>query len=143
MKSQPACILFWGLAIGFFINNINSTNPTVIPKLLRIMNIAWTTTETREQAEKLARLAVEKGLAACVQIEGPITSFYRWEGAVEKAGEFRLTLKVLRKNASALKALVHRNHPYETPQWTVADLADVGEKYRKWAEASSEELNMD
>ncbi len=107
------------------------------------MNIAWTTTETREQAEKLARLAVEKGLAACVQIEGPITSFYRWEGSVENASEFRLTLKVLRKNAIALKALIHRNHPYETPQWTVADLADVGEKYRKWAESSSAESNLD
>lgn len=133
MKSQPACLLFLGLAIGFFINNIYPINP----KLLPIVNIAWTTTETREQAERLARLAVEEGLAACVQIEGPITSFYRWEGAVEKAGEFRLTLKVLRKNASALKALVHRNHPYETPQWTVADLAEVGEKYQKWAESSS------
>ncbi len=143
MKSQPACLLFWGLAIGFFINNINPTIPTINSKPLRIMNIAWTTTETREQAEKLARLAVEEGLAACVQIEGPITSFYRWEGSVEKAGEFRLTLKVLRNNAPALKALVHRNHPYETPQWTVANLADVGENYRKWAESSSGKLNMD
>ncbi len=107
------------------------------------MNIAWTTTESREEAEKLARLAVEEGLAACVQIEGPITSFYRWEGSVEKAGEFRLTFKVLRKNALALKALVHQNHPYETPQWTVADLVDLGEPYRKWAESSSRELNMD
>lgn len=139
MKSQPACLLFWGLAIGFFINNFTS----IIPKLLRIMNIAWTTTETREQAEKLARLAVEEGLAACVQIEGPITSFYRWKGAVEKADEFRLTLKVLRKNAPALKALVHQNHPYEIPQWTEADLADVGEKYRKWAESSSGKMDMD
>ena len=106
------------------------------------MNIAWTTTETREQAERLARLAVEEGLAACVQIEGPITSYYRWEGSVEKASEFRLTLKVLRKNTLALKTLVHRNHPYETPQWTVAGLADVGEKYREWAESSSEDSNM-
>ena len=100
------------------------------------MIIAWTTTETRPQAEKLARLAVDRDLAACVQIEGPITSFYRWEGSVEEASEFRLTFKVVRKNALALKALVHRNHPYETPQWTVADLADVGEKYRQWAESS-------
>ncbi len=102
------------------------------------MNIAWTTTETREQAETLARLAVESGLAACVQIEGPITSVYRWEGSVEKSSEFRLTLKVLKKNADALNKLIHQHHPYRVPQWTVANLTDVGVKYHKWAESSSE-----
>ena len=101
------------------------------------MIIAWTTTETRPQAEELAHMAVEEGLAACAQIEGPITSIYRWESSVEEASEYRLTFKVLGRNAVALKALVHRIHPYDTPQWTVADLADVGDIYRKWAESSS------
>ena len=39
-----------------------------------------TTTETKEQAQKIAQYLVETRLAACVQITGPITSIYRWKG---------------------------------------------------------------
>ncbi len=38
------------------------------------MIIAWTTLATRADAEKLAAEVVGLGLAACVQVEGPIRS---------------------------------------------------------------------
>ena len=44
-----------------------------------------TTTEKREDADRIARTLVERRLAACVQIVGPITSVYRWKGKVETA----------------------------------------------------------
>ena len=45
-----------------------------------LMIIAWTTTATRSDAERLAEGAVEKRLAACAQIDGPVLSHYHWEG---------------------------------------------------------------
>lgn len=44
------------------------------------MFIAWTTLATRAEAEKLAAEVVALGLAACGQVEGPIASFYTWQG---------------------------------------------------------------
>ena len=49
------------------------------------MLLAWTTVATPEDAARLARGAVEAGLAACVQVEGPVVSHYRWEGRLETA----------------------------------------------------------
>ena len=42
-----------------------------------------TTTEKKEDAERIARSLVETRLAACVQIVGPIESIYRWKGRIE------------------------------------------------------------
>ena len=49
--------------------------------------VVETTVESRQDAEKIASELVEKRLAACVQIIGPITSIYRWKGQIEKATE--------------------------------------------------------
>ncbi|HEV3069074.1 MAG TPA: divalent cation tolerance protein CutA, partial [Streptosporangiaceae bacterium] len=53
-----------------------------------------TTTDSRAEAVELARGAVEARLAACAQVSGPVASTYWWEGAVERAEEWLLTLKL-------------------------------------------------
>ncbi|MCS7274858.1 MAG: divalent-cation tolerance protein CutA, partial [Candidatus Bipolaricaulota bacterium] len=44
-----------------------------------------TTTASQDEAERIARALLEKRLAACVQIVGPITSFYWWQGKIEQS----------------------------------------------------------
>ncbi len=101
------------------------------------MLIGWTTVETRDQAESLAAGLIEARLAACVQIEGPITSFYRWENRVEQAGEYRLSVKFLSGRQIELEAWLARRHPYEVPEWVVVRAEHVAEKYLSWAQANS------
>ncbi|MSU70456.1 MAG: divalent-cation tolerance protein CutA [Opitutaceae bacterium] len=101
------------------------------------MLIAWTTVATRADAERLAAEIIERRLAACVQVEGPLASTFRWEGKVERAEEFRLCLKFLPEQATALAAWVLEHHPYRTPEWFVVRAADVGEKYLSWAKTNS------
>jgi len=95
--------------------------------------IAWTTVETLEMAERLAKAAVESGLAACVQIEGPIQSVYLWKGALTQGTEFRLTFKCLEARITALEELILGLHPYEIPEWLVVKADRVAEKYLSWA----------
>lgn len=95
--------------------------------------IAWTTTETREDAERLASGAVERKLAACVQIDGPVTSIYTWENKVEKSAEFRLMFKFTSNRAEELERWLHASHPYDTPEWVVVDAAHVAPAYLQWA----------
>ncbi len=101
------------------------------------MFIGWTTVARREHAEQLARDVISRGLAACVQVDGPVASHYRWEGRIERAEEFRLMFKCTAAQLSALEAHVLANHPYATPEWIAVNAERVGEKYLSWAEANS------
>ena len=100
------------------------------------MLIAWTTVGTLADADKLAADVVEVGLAACVQIDGPVVSHFRWEGKHERVEEFRLCFKVVPDQLAALRRTVLNAHPYDTPEWVVVRAEDVGEKYLSWAKAT-------
>lgn len=106
--------------------------PTAAPLL-----VAWTTVSTQSDADALATSAVELGLAACVQIDAPMASIYRWAGKMERAEEFRLTFKFLPAQLAGLEKHVRERHPYETPEWIVVPAISVGEKYLSWARANS------
>ncbi|MBI5768797.1 MAG: divalent-cation tolerance protein CutA [Verrucomicrobia bacterium] len=97
------------------------------------MLIAWTTVGTAAEADRLATEIVAGGLAACVQIDGPIVSHFRWEGRCERAEEFRLCIKLTASQLEPLQKYVLTAHPYDTPEWVVVRAAHVGEKYLSWA----------
>lgn len=99
--------------------------------------LAWTTVATREDALQLSRRVLEENLAICSQVDGPIVSAYRWEGRIEEAEEFRITLKALGRNLAALEDLVLRLHSYDTPEWVAVPVTIAAEKYLNWAERSS------
>jgi periplasmic divalent cation tolerance protein len=101
------------------------------------MWIAWTTVAHRADAERIAADAIARGLAVCVQIDGPVVSYYRWEAKVERTEEFRLCFKCLPAYLTSLAQHVLTNHPYGTPEWVVVRSDHVGEKYLSWAEANS------
>ncbi len=97
------------------------------------MLIAWTTVATPDDAARLARGAIGAGLAACVQVDGPIRSHYRWKGRIESASEYRLLFKYLPGQAAALEEWVRARHPYETAEWVAVRAERVSEKYLSWA----------
>ncbi|MGA5425492.1 divalent-cation tolerance protein CutA [Streptomyces koyangensis] len=78
--------------------------------------VVVTTVDTPDRAETLAAGAVEARLAACVQIVGPVTSVYRWQGAVENAREWQLHLKTAEWRYPALEEWLLRHHDYDTPE---------------------------
>ena len=91
-----------------------------------------TTTETAEQAEKIAQVLIEHELAACVQILPPMTSIYRWQGQIEKATETLVLIKTLRASYAQVEALIKAHHPYQTPEIIALPIADGSEDYLAW-----------
>ena len=77
--------------------------------------ILYTTWPDAEKAEAVGAEAVAEHLAACANILAPITSVYRWEGAVERARETPMTLKTTAAAAAALRDFVRERPPYEVP----------------------------
>ena len=100
------------------------------------MFVAWTTVALRKDANKLAASTVKAGLAVCVQVDGPISSHYRWKGKLHRDEEFRLSFKCLPDNIVALERHVLEHHPYDTPEWIVMKAEHVGEKYLSWARST-------
>jgi periplasmic divalent cation tolerance protein len=96
-----------------------------------------TTFGSREDALDLARTAVEERVAACVQVVGPITSVYRWEGAVREEEEFLCLLKVPSERLERLVQFVKERHPYDTPELTAVESIFADERYLAWAEAET------
>lgn len=97
--------------------------------------IGWTTVETGSDARRLAHELVERKLAVCVQIEGPIRSIYRWEGVVTESQEWRLVVKHVPAVSDELAAYWESTHPYSNSQWVVVAADFVAPDYLKWAQA--------
>lgn len=90
-----------------------------------------TTAESREEASRLARLLVDRRLAACVQVSGPIESLYRWKGAVERTEEWVCVAKTTRAASEAVVEAVRAAHPYDVPQIVAAPVAATAD-YGEW-----------
>ena len=70
-----------------------------------------TTTETQDDARRIARELVESRLAACVQIRGPIHSIYRWKGKIHSAEEWQCVAKTHRELYIHIEQAIGRLHP--------------------------------
>jgi periplasmic divalent cation tolerance protein len=96
-----------------------------------------TTFSCRDRAAACARHLIERRLAACVQIEGPVTSIYRWQGVMETAEEFRCTCKTSVARAAACSAAILGVHEYATPELLVV-VAQASPAYAAWVRAEVE-----
>ena len=91
-----------------------------------------TTTETKEQAMAIARHLVEKKLAACVQIYGPMESIYRWKGEIEMAREFLCLVKTREDLFPQVEAAIKKLHSYETPEIIAVPIVRGSAEYLTW-----------
>jgi periplasmic divalent cation tolerance protein len=92
----------------------------------------FTTTETREDAERIAGELVDRRLAGCVQIIGPMVSTYRWKGKIEKSQEWLCLIKTKRELFDELEAVVKAIHPYEVPELLAVPVSGASDDYRQW-----------
>lgn len=91
-----------------------------------------TTVGSLADARALAQEILSRRLAACVQVEEGITSFYRWQGKPCEEPEVRLVIKTAPGAEGALQALFASRHPYDVPQFLVATMR-ASEAYARWA----------
>lgn len=91
-----------------------------------------TTTEREEDARAIARALVEERLAGCVQIIGPITSIYRWQGRIETSREWQCWAKSRREHYEQIQETIRRLHPYEVPEILALDVVAGNPAYLQW-----------
>ena len=91
-----------------------------------------TTTAAKMDAEKIAAFLVEKRLAACVQIVGPVQSTYRWQGKIEQAEEWQCLIKSRQDLFGDLEQVIKQIHPYELPEIIALPIVESSTDYRQW-----------
>ncbi|MGH9649191.1 MAG: divalent-cation tolerance protein CutA [Terriglobales bacterium] len=100
--------------------------------------IVLTTAGSPEEARKIANGLVERRLAACVNIVGPVESVYRWQGAVETATEFLLVIKTTAAAFVRVGDAIRELHSYEVPECVMLNVEDGSDLYLKWLGESVE-----
>lgn len=96
------------------------------------MIIVLTTISNIEEAESLARKIIESKLAACVQVLPTMTSFYFWEGEVQKEPEHLLLIKTLSTKFAELEKFIQLNHTYSVPEIVALQSSEVADTYLDW-----------
>jgi periplasmic divalent cation tolerance protein len=94
--------------------------------------IVITTIGEGDDGHVLARTLVERRLAACVNIVGPVRSVYRWQGEVAADREQLLVIKTTDARLDELREALISVHPYQVPEFVVVGIDSLSDAYRDW-----------
>jgi periplasmic divalent cation tolerance protein len=92
----------------------------------------YTTTEKRDDAEKISRELTQKRLVSCAQITGPIKSVYWWKDKLEETEEWLLIMKTPDELYPDLETEIKRLHPYEVPEIIAVPVIKGSADYLNW-----------
>ncbi len=96
-----------------------------------------TSIDSATGAARIAETLVAERLAACVQVTGPMTSVYRWEGDLQRSEEWLCTAKTSEAALPAAMRRIRALHTYEQPE-ILATLITAGDPgYLDWVRAES------
>ena len=94
--------------------------------------LVYLTARTAAQAKRIANALVEEQLAACVNILGPITSVYRWQGRVQRGREIAVLAKTRATLFPRLQKRVCELHDYEVPCVVAVPIAAGQPAFLDW-----------
>jgi periplasmic divalent cation tolerance protein len=91
-----------------------------------------TAVSTQDDANKIATALIERRLAGCVQIVGPVQSIYRWHGVVERADEWLCLIKTSAELYASVEGSIRELHSYECPEIIATPIVAGSEGYLAW-----------
>jgi len=92
-----------------------------------------TTTDSKENADAITQLLLEKKLIACVQ-STTIQSAYRWQGKIIKSEEILLQMKTKKSLFEKIQTEIEQLHTYDVPEIIMVPLAGANVPYLQWIE---------
>jgi periplasmic divalent cation tolerance protein len=102
--------------------------------------VVLTTCGSDDDAGELARLLVERRLAACVNAISNVASTYRWKGEVQQERETLLIIKTTAVRLAAVEKTIREKSKYELPEVIALPIASGGADYLAWVRESVAEL---
>lgn len=99
--------------------------------------LALSSAPSADEGERLGRLLVERGLAACVNLLPGVRSIYRFKGELHTDAECLLLIKTSRERFLELKHALLAEHPYELPELIAVEIEAGHAPYLEWLLESS------
>ncbi len=94
-----------------------------------------TTCPTAESAQNIAKLLIEKQLAACVNVIPGVHSYYEWKGSLENTTEYMVMIKTRSDRFNELQMMITSAHPYELPEIISVPITAGSQAYLAWLDA--------
>ncbi len=98
----------------------------------------YSTLPDNQAARAIGEALVTAGLAACVNIHGPVSSIYKWQGQLETGQEYALFIKTRRALAQKVIETARTLHPYTVPCFLILPIEGGNADYLAWARAQTE-----
>jgi len=100
--------------------------------------IVFMTTPNREEAVKIVRTLLEERLIACGNIIDSVSSFFWWQGKIEKKKEALVIMKSHENLFKKLSKRVTELHSYDVPEILALPIVDGSSSYLDWMKACLE-----
>jgi periplasmic divalent cation tolerance protein len=94
-----------------------------------------TTVDGAESAQRIADTLVGARLAACVQVLGPMTSTYWWQGEINRAQEWLCLAKTRADLYAEVEATIRAAHSYDVPEILALPVVAGSDSYLGWVDA--------
>ena len=94
--------------------------------------MVYTSCDDEDACREIARLVLDRRLAACVQVMAPMTSFYWWDDQIASDSEYLVSMKSDRSLFEQLAAAIRSIHPYEVPEIVATDISALDHDYADW-----------
>jgi periplasmic divalent cation tolerance protein len=98
--------------------------------------VVMVTAPKGKEANALARLVLEKKLAACVNILKDVSSYFWWDGKIDRATEALLVMKTTRARLGALTKAIVRAHSYSVCEVIALPVISGNKPYLDWVKTS-------
>jgi len=95
------------------------------------------TAPNQSEAAAMAKVLVEEGLAACVNIVSGVRSIFSWEGKIHDESEVLCLLKTRPELFGALADRVRELHSYDVPEVIAFEVDDGSPAYLDWLATST------
>jgi len=98
--------------------------------------IIQTTCASQKEAKKIAKILIEKKLAACVQIT-KIQSVYMWKEKLCRDKERLLFIKSKRKHFKKIENEIKKNHSYDLPEIIEIKITKASKEYSQFIDENT------
>lgn len=97
--------------------------------------IVFVTTANKAEAEKISQALLKMKLIACANIISPVTSFFLWQGKIDRAEECLMIIKSRKELFSELAEQVKSLHSYEVPEILALPIVEGSPAYLDWLQS--------
>lgn len=99
--------------------------------------VLYVTVPNADEGRQIGRALVEAELAACANVFGSVTSYFRWEGRVQEEGEAVLIAKTRENLVAQATQFITEAHSYTCPCVVALPIVGGNESFLQWIVAET------